>query len=79
MRLYNGGDKGKSFIYDFFFWFFIIFVWVNEIDKGVRSFFLIYSVDIFVIILDYVGIEILDDFYGKFFWEVIEDFYKKFC
>ena len=73
MRSHNGGDKGKSSIYDLSFRSPIIFAWANEIDKGVRSASLIHSADIPATILDYAGIETPKGFYGKSFREVIED------
>lgn len=72
MRSHNGGDKGKGSIYDMSFRSPIIFAWANEIEKGLRKEALIHSADIPATILDYVGIEIPEDYYGQSFRPVIE-------
>ena len=72
MRSHNGGDKGKSSIYDMSFRSPIIFAWPNKIEKGVRTDALIHSADLPATVLDYVGIDIPKDFYGVSFRDVIE-------
>lgn len=72
MRSHNGGDRGKSSIYDMSFRSPIIFSWQNNIRKGMRSNALMHSADIPATILDYVGIEIPEDYYGVSYRSVIE-------
>ncbi|MEL7119176.1 MAG: sulfatase-like hydrolase/transferase, partial [Bacteroidota bacterium] len=72
MRSHNGGDKGKSSIYDMSFRSPIIFTLGDKIKKGVRTDAIIHSADIPATILDYVGIAIPEDFYGVSFRDVIE-------
>ena len=50
----------------------IIFAWGDKIKKGARTDAIIHSADIPATILDYVGIEIPDDFYGLSYRAVIE-------
>ena len=71
-RSHNGGDKGKGSIYDMSFRSPIIFAWGNKIRKGVRTNALMHSADIPATILDYVGIDIPEDFYGVSYREIIE-------
>lgn len=71
-RSHNGGDKGKGSIYDLSFRSPIIFAWANQIEKGLRKNALIHSADIPATILDYVGLEIPEDFHGISYREVIE-------
>ena len=72
MRSHNGGDKGKSSIFDMSFRTPIIFAWKDKIRKGVRTDALIHSADIPATILDYAGMEIPDDFYGVSYRDVVE-------
>lgn len=72
MRSHNGGDKGKSSVYDMSFRSPVIFSWEGHIDKEVRSQALIHSADIPATILDYVGIDLPDEYYGISYKEVIE-------
>ena len=72
MRSHNGGDKGKSSIYDMSFRSPIIFSWNDVIPAGIRSDALIHSSDIPATILDLVGINLPDDFFGISFKAVIE-------
>lgn len=72
MRSHNGGDKGKSSIYDMSFRSPIIFAWGDKIKKGVRTDALIHSADLPATVLDYVGIDIPNDFYGVSYREAIE-------
>ena len=72
MRSHNGGDKGKSSIYDMSFRSPIIFAWEGKIEKGVRTDALIHSADIPATVLDYVGLDIPDNFYGVSYRDVIE-------
>ena len=71
-RSHNGGDKGKSSIYDMSFRSPIIFSWANNIEKGRRTSALMHSADIPATILDYAGLELPDHFYGKSYRELIE-------
>jgi len=73
MRSHNGGDKGKSSIYDMSFRSPIIFAWANEIGKGKRTNAIIHSADIPATILDYVGLDIPKDFYGMSYRSVIDN------
>lgn len=71
-RSHNGGDKGKSSIYDMSFRTPIIFAWGDEIRKGVRTDAVIHSADIPATILDYVDLDIPNDFYGLSYRSVID-------
>ncbi|MEM9932846.1 MAG: sulfatase-like hydrolase/transferase, partial [Bacteroidota bacterium] len=71
MRSHNGGDKGKSSLFDMSFRSPIIFLLGDKIPKGVRTEALIHSADIPATILDYVGLDVPDHFYGKSFRSVI--------
>ncbi len=71
-RSHNGGDKGKGSIYDMSFRSPIIFALGDLIPNGVRTDVLMHSADIPATILDYVGIEIPSDYYGKSYRSVIE-------
>lgn len=72
MRSHNGGDKGKGSIYDMSFRSPIIFAWEAHIEKGKKTDALIHSADLPATILDYVGIDIPADFYGKSYRGLIE-------
>ncbi|MEL6653053.1 MAG: sulfatase/phosphatase domain-containing protein [Bacteroidota bacterium] len=72
MRSHNGGDKGKSSIYDMSFRSPIVFAWPGQIEAGKRSEALIHSADIPATILDYVGLEIPSEYFGQSYRPVIE-------
>ena len=72
MRSHNGGDKGKGSIYDMSFRSPIIFAWGDKIKKGVRTDAIIHSADLPATVLDYVGIDIPEDYYGVSYRPVIE-------
>ncbi|MCI4667121.1 MAG: sulfatase-like hydrolase/transferase [Bacteroidia bacterium] len=74
MRSHNGGDKGKSSIYDMSFRTPVIFTWGDgkKLAKGVRTNALIHSADIPATVLDYVGLDIPEYYYGRSFKDVIE-------
>lgn len=72
MRSHNGGDKGKGSIYDMSFRSPIIFSWPEKIKTGQRTNALIHSADIPATILDYVGLDIPESFYGLSYRSVIE-------
>ena len=72
MRSHNGGDKGKSSIYDQSFRTPIIFTWNGKIEQGKRLKQLINSADIPATILDYVGIPIPNHYIGKSYKRIIE-------
>lgn len=71
MRSHNGGDKGKSSIYDQSFRTPIVFTWERGIEKGKRFNNLIHSADIPATILDYVGISIPNHYIGKSYKAII--------
>ena len=73
LRWHNGGDKGKLSVYDQSFRTPIIFSWKNSIDKNKRTKSLIHIADIPATILDYLDIDIPEDYYGKSYKEVIEN------
>ena len=72
MRSHNGGDKGKGSIYDMSFRSPIIFSLSGLIEEQQRTTALIHSADIPATILDYAGIDVPGNFYGKSYREVIE-------
>ena len=71
MRSHNGGDKGKGSIYDMSFRSPIIFSWAKNITPGQRTNALIHSADLPATVLDYVGIDIPEDYYGKSYRSLI--------
>ena len=73
LRWHNGGDKGKLSVYDQSFRTPIIFSWKNKIQEGQRSKALIHSADIPATILDYVNIEIPENYFGISYKNLIED------
>ena len=72
MRSHNGGDKGKISLFDQSFRTPIIFSWDGEIEKNVHLNYLMHSSDIPATILDYLGIEIPKNFYGKSYKTAID-------
>lgn len=72
LRWHNGGDKGKLSIFDQSFRTPIIFSWDSKIEKGRISDKLIHSADIPATILDYLSIDIPNDFYGQSYKRLIE-------
>ncbi|CAN0568701.1 unnamed protein product, partial [Ectocarpus sp. 12 AP-2014] len=72
LRWHNGGDKGKLSMYDQSFRTPIIFSWDGKIERGRTNNDLIHSADIPATILDYVGIDIPSDFYGRSYKGAIE-------
>jgi len=64
LRWHNGGDKGKLSMYDMSFRTPIIFSWKDKIHKGQSNNTLMHSADIPATILDYVGIETPEDYFG---------------
>jgi arylsulfatase len=73
MRSHNGGDKGKGSIYDMSFRSPIIFSYPNHIEANKVSKALIHSADIPATILDYVGIDIPDNYFGMSYKPVLEN------
>lgn len=65
MRSHNGGDKGKSSLYDMSFRSPIIFTWGDEKQKDKRLNELMHSADIPATILDIVDIEVPEHFFGQ--------------
>lgn len=65
LRWHNGGDKGKLSVYDQSFRTPIIFAWEGNIEKGKRYDYLIHSADIPATILDYLEIEIPENYHGQ--------------
>lgn len=72
MRSHNGGDKGKSSIYDQSFRTPIVFSWKGKIGDGKRLDTLIHSADIPATILDLIGIKVPKEFYGKSYRTALE-------
>lgn len=72
LRWHNGGDKGKLSVYDQSFRTPIIFSWEGKIPNGVRKDQLMHSADIPATILDYVGIELPEDYFGYSHRKAIE-------
>ncbi|MEL6823694.1 MAG: sulfatase-like hydrolase/transferase, partial [Calditrichota bacterium] len=72
MRSHNGGDKGKSSIYDQSFRTPIIFSWKGRIDAGKRMTELIHSADIPATILDYMEIDAPAGYFGKSYRPLLE-------
>ena len=64
LRWHNGGDKGKLSLFDQSFRTPIIFSWAGKIQAGTRRADLIHSADIPATILDYLGFDVPDSYYG---------------
>lgn len=73
LRWHNGGDKGKLSVYDQSFRTPIIFSWQDKIDAGAKSETLIHSADIPATILDYLNIEIPENYFGKSYKNIIDN------
>lgn len=73
LRWHNGGDKGKLSVYDQSFRTPIIFSWKDKIDAGARSKALMHSADIPATILDYINIDIPEDYFGRSYKTLVED------
>lgn len=71
LRWHNGGDKGKLSIYDQSFRTPVIFSWQGKIPENVRKNTLMHSADIPATILDYLGIDIPESYFGKSYKSII--------
>lgn len=74
MRSHNGGDKGKGSIYDMSFRSPMVFSFPGQIEAGRRSEMLIHSADIPATILDYVGMSLPEEAYGRSYRSVLEGY-----
>lgn len=77
LRWHNGGDKGKLSVYDQSFRTPIIFSWKDKIKAGATSKALMHSADIPATILDYIGVETPDNYFGRSYKSLVEDTNKK--
>ncbi len=77
LRWHNGGDKGKLSVYDQSFRTPIVFSWKDKIKSGAKSEALMHSADVPATILDYLDLDIPEDFFGKSYKPIIEDEIKK--
>jgi len=77
LRWHNGGDKGKLSVYDQSFRTPIIFSWKDKILADATSKALMHSADIPATILDYLDIDIPDNYFGRSYKTLIEDVSKK--
>ncbi|MEL6852825.1 MAG: sulfatase-like hydrolase/transferase, partial [Bacteroidota bacterium] len=73
LRWHNGGDKGKLSLYDQSFRTPIIFSWKDQIIGQVKSKPLLHSTDIPATILDYLGMPIPADYFGRSVKNLIEE------
>ncbi|WP_422105187.1 sulfatase [Winogradskyella sp.] len=73
LRWHNGGDKGKLSVYDQSFRTPIIFSWKDKIKPGATSKALIHSADIPATILDYINVEVPEDYFGKSYKTLVDD------
>ncbi len=73
LRWHNGGDKGKLSVYDQSFRTPIIFSWKDKIKAGATSKALMHSADIPATILDYIGVETPDNYFGRSYKSLVED------
>lgn len=73
LRWHNGGDKGKLSVYDQSFRTPIIFSWKDKIKAGATSKALMHSADIPATILDYIGVETPDNYFGRSYKTLVED------
>lgn len=72
LRWHNGGDKGKLSMYDQSFRTPIIFSWQDKIPAAKSSTALMHSADILPTILDFIGVQIPQDIYGKSYKPIID-------
>ena len=72
MRSHNGGDKGKLSFYDQSFRTPIIFSWENRIEKNKQLKQMIHSADIPATILDYLDIDLPENYFGRSFKPLID-------
>lgn len=77
LRWHNGGDKGKLSVYDQSFRTPIIFSWKNKITAGAKSKALMHSADIPATILDYIGVDVPKNYFGKSYKSLVEDTNKR--
>ena len=73
LRWHNGGDKGKLSVFDQSFRTPIIFSWKDQIAANKTSKALMHSADIPATILDYLEMDIPEDYFGKSYKALIED------
>ncbi|MBK98815.1 MAG: hypothetical protein CL672_08525 [Balneola sp.] len=73
LRWHNGGDKGKLSVYDQSFRTPIIFSWKDNINASSQSNSLIHSADIPATMLDLIGVEVPNNFFGKSYRNVIQN------
>ncbi|HBH48190.1 MAG TPA: hypothetical protein DDX98_06095 [Bacteroidales bacterium] len=64
LRWHNGGDKGKLSMYDMSFRTPVIFSWKENIEAGVVKNDLFHSADIPATILDLIGVDVPEEYYG---------------
>ena len=76
LRWHNGGDKGKLSVYDQSFRTPIIFSWKDKIEAGATSKALMHSADIPATILDYIDVEVPEDYFGRSYKTLVEDINK---
>ena len=72
LRWHNGGDKGKLSLFDQSFRTPIIFSWQGVIQEGVVKEDLIHSSDIPATILDYLNLEIPENYHGRSYKGIID-------
>ena len=72
MRSHNGGDKGKLSFYDQSFRTPIIFSWENRIENNKQLKQMIHSADIPATILDYLDIDVPENYFGRSFKPLID-------
>ncbi|WP_111683630.1 sulfatase family protein [Winogradskyella tangerina] len=73
LRWHNGGDKGKLSVYDQSFRTPIIFSWKDKIEAGATSKALMHSADIPATILDYIDVEIPENYFGRSYKSLVKD------
>lgn len=76
LRWHNGGDKGKLSMYDQSFHTPIIFSWNGKIKKGITKNQLIHSADIPATVLDYLNMDIPDNYFGMSYKNIIDGLEK---
>ena len=77
LRWHNGGDKGKLSVYDQSFRTPIIFSWKDKIKAGATSKALMHSADIPATILDYIGVDVPKNYFGRSYKSLVEDINKR--
>jgi len=73
LRWHNGGDKGKLSLFDQSFRTPILFSWKDRIPSDAENKALIHSADIPATLLDYIGLDVPEDYFGQSYKDVLSN------